>query len=223
MSEATSIFDGGDQSWIDGYLKPRHPDLVNDYLEASRLFRSAKAAGSISTTALSALTRHAESPRKPLGENAASMLGELYDIDGKVGESIRKLAAGRALHSRVNALVALGSCRTTLLHEELFATALGDRSARVRTLAADKIVSRGMRQLLAKLTSACLSETNEKVKDELRADIDYLKQGYHLRSDGEDVWVTCRVGGTSTSKWFSKATFEKEGCAWIKGELTRAA
>jgi hypothetical protein len=147
------------------------------------------------------------------------MLGELYDVDGKVEESIRKLAAGRELHSRINALIALSSCRTTPLHEELFATALGDRSARVRTLAADKIVSRGMRQLLAKLTSACLAETNHKAKEELRADIDYLKQGYHLRSDGDDVWVTCRAGDTSTSKCFSKASFEREGRSWIKAQL----
>ena len=37
MGEAVSIFDGADNAWVDAYLKPRHPELVHDYLEASCL------------------------------------------------------------------------------------------------------------------------------------------------------------------------------------------
>jgi hypothetical protein len=109
------------------------------------------------------------------------------------------------------------------LHEELLAEALEDRSAKVRALAADKIVNRGMRGLLQKLIAASQRETNTELKDELLADINYLTQGYHVRLQGVNVWATCRIGGMSTGAWFSKAEFETKGRAWIKATLAGAA
>jgi hypothetical protein len=109
------------------------------------------------------------------------MLGELYDIDEGVAVAIRKLAAGRALHERINALVALDSCRTTKLHDELLAALLVDRSARVRALTADKIVGHGMRELMANLKRAHQQEPNDGVKAGLAADIEYLTQGLHVQ------------------------------------------
>jgi hypothetical protein len=126
------------------YLKPRYPELVRAYLEARRIFRSSKERGVVGAKDLNKLVGHASSSRTPLGVNAASMLGELYEVDKSVAEGIRKLAAGRQVHERINALVALDSCATDSLHAELFAQALSDRSARVRELAADKIWLRGM-------------------------------------------------------------------------------
>ena len=144
MSKRASIFDQGSDAWVRDYLKPRYPEPVTAYLEALRIFRSSKKRGVVTVQNLNKLVGHASSPRTPLGENAAAMLGELYELDKSVAGGIRKLAAGRQVHERLNALVALDSCATDSLHSELFAQALSDRSARVRELATDKIWLRGM-------------------------------------------------------------------------------
>ena len=181
MIERTSIFDGQDQSWVRDYLKPRYPELVSSYLEASKLYRGSKKRRSVNARALDKLLSHATNPRTPVGENVASMIGELYDIDESVEVAIRKLAGGGQVHERINALVALDSCRTTKLHDELLAELLVDRSARVRALAADKIVGHGLRTLLSKLREAHRREEKKEVKTELEADIEYLTKGMHVR------------------------------------------
>jgi hypothetical protein len=177
MVERVSIFDGGDNSWVREYLQPRYPELVDQYLEASRLFRESKQRGAVSARALERLTVLAACPRTPLGENVASMLGELYDLDKCVAAAIRKLAAGSELHERINALIALDSCGTDRLHVELFSAALTDRSARVRTLAADKIVNRGIRELYAEIKAAFLREKKPGPKAELAYYVEAVTRG----------------------------------------------
>jgi hypothetical protein len=105
------------------------------------------------------------------------MLGELYDLDKSVAPAIRKLAAGRKLHERINALLALDSCGTDQLHIELFSSALSDRSARVRTLAADKIVNRGIRELFAEIKAAFLREKKPGPKAELAYCLEAMNRG----------------------------------------------
>jgi hypothetical protein len=177
MNERISIFDGGDNSWVREYLQPRYPELVDHYLEASRLFRESKKGGAVSTRALNRLATLATSPRTPLGENVASMLGELYDLDKNVAAGIRRLAAGREMHERINALVALDSCGTDHLHVELFSAALSDRSARVRTLAAGKIVNRGIRELFGEIKGAYLRETKPGPQAELAYYVEAIARG----------------------------------------------
>ena len=77
MSKQTSIFDGEDSAWVRDYLKPRYPDLIKSYLEASRIFRSSRRRGAVTAKGLDTPVAHARSSRTPLGENSASMLGEL--------------------------------------------------------------------------------------------------------------------------------------------------
>jgi hypothetical protein len=221
MSSCASISEGGEGAWVRDYLEPRYPELVESYVEALHLRDSAKRNGAIDADALGKLLAYAKSSRTPLSENVASMLGELYEIDEGVETAIRALATGRNVHERINALVALDSNRLTDLHSEIFAAALSDRSARVRALAADKIVTRGMRQLLDALNSAHLRETRPELKAELEADIQFLTQGYRIQNKGDTVWVTCRIPGRgSVGTSFPAAEFESKGRAWIAAQLT---
>jgi hypothetical protein len=160
MGKRISIFDRADDDWVEEYLKPRYPELVKNYLEASRIFRGAKERGVVVPKELNKLVGLASSSRRPLGQNAASMLGELYEVDKTVAVGIRRLAQGTRVHERINALVALDSCATDSLHYELLAEALSDRSARVRELATDKVENRGMHTLMTPNKS--LERTHEK-------------------------------------------------------------
>ena len=152
------------------------------------------------------------------------MLGELYAKLPTLASEMRLLAAGARMHERVNALVALSSYPTTDLHFELLPRLLRDRSGRVRALAADKIVSHGMRQLASVLGAAAAQETDVKVRAELRADLDYLIQGFHVDRRDEGIHVTCRPPRwSSISRFFTADQFDCEGKAWIEGVLKEAS
>ncbi len=210
-----------EQSWVRDYLRPRYPELVAPYLEALRITEESKRKGKVSATALETLLLHARSHRTPLGENVAAMLGGLYDMDSRVGEAIRALASGGSVHERINALVALDSCCTAKLQVELFAVALTDRSARVRALAADKIVGHGIGELREQLEAAYQREKKPELKAELATQVEWLTKGFSLRREEDAVWVTCRIPGRGTiGTSFPSSEFESKGRAWIKAQLS---
>jgi hypothetical protein len=211
-------------AWVREYLAPRYPDLVGAYLEACSIYESGKASGSLDQADAERLLAHARSSRTPLGENAATMLGELCASRSALGAAIRSLATGRRVHERVNALVALHSCPPTELHVELLAFLLRDKSARVRTLAADNIAHHRIKQLSNALEEAATRETNVEVANQLRAELDHLHQGFHARREGERVRVTCRPpSGASVSKLFTPEEYQIAGSAWISNLLCQAA
>jgi hypothetical protein len=211
-------------AWVREYLAPRHPDLVGAYLEACSIYESGKTSGSLDEADAERLLAYARSSRAPLGENAATMLGELCAGRSALGAAIRSLATSRRVHERVNALVALHSCPPTELHVELLAFLLRDKSARVRTLAAEKIVHHRIEQLANALEEAAARETNVAVANQLRAELDYLHQGFHARREGEIIWVTCRPpSGASVSKLFTLKEYQTAGSAWISNLLSQAS
>ena len=178
--------------------------------------RKSHSGGALSDADARKLLAHARSTRTPLGENAATFLGELCDSHSTAREAVRALASGSRVHERINALVALDSCQSSELHMEILAAALADRSARVRALAADKVVGHGVKSLSSELDSAIAREKSAKLRAELLSNRDLLMHGYHVRREGEYVHVTCRPPRwSSTSRVFSLGEFEKEGSNWI--------
>lgn len=216
-SRAANIRD----AWVREYLAPRYPDLVAPYLDACAIHEGAIVSGSLDQAQLQRLLSHARSPRTPLGENVATMLGELCAGIPTLGAAIRALAAGARVHERVNALIALSSCPPTELHVELLARLLRDGSARIRILAADKVVAHGLKGLASDLAEAVQRETDVAAASELLTCLDCLNQGFHVRRDGESVWVTCRPRqGGSVIKQFAPDEYEAIGPAWISAQLS---
>jgi hypothetical protein len=84
---------------------------------------------------LATIVECARSPRTPLGENIAALLGELAARFSTAEQSVREMAAHPKAHARINALVAISSTSPTKLHDEVLRIALKDRSSKVRTLA----------------------------------------------------------------------------------------
>jgi hypothetical protein len=162
------------------------------------------------------LLASARSARTPLGENVAGMLGKLYATVPAVGIAIRSLAAGKRAHERVNAVVALSPGPVTELHIQLFTHLLSDKSARVRTLAADKIVQHGLVQLSGTIEAAMNKKTDPKIIAELSANLDALRQGYHTSAVGDSIWVTCRPPqAASISRLFTRQEYEAQGSSWV--------
>jgi len=210
-------------SWVREYLQPRFPELVKPFLDALDLCRRAHSSGALTAMDAQKLLAHARSTRTPLGENAAAFLGELCDSQSAACEVVRTLASSSRVHERVNALVALDSCQAGELHVEILASALADRSARVRALAADKVVGHGVKSLIAELDSAIAREKDSKLRAELTTNRALLAYGYDVRHEGEFVYVTCRPPRwSSTFKRFSLAEFENEGNEWIAAHKVNA-
>ena len=208
------------ESWIRDHLQPRYPELVLAYLDAIDIYDKAASDGLLPDASLHRLLMHAQSRRTPLGENAAVLLGQLYEQHPAVGGAIRTLANGRKLHERINALVALSSCVCGPLHVELLASALEDTSAKVRTLAADKIVQFRLRELVPELVAAIERESDPATKEELQTCSQWLLRGFAVRTEGDRVWVSCLTSTGTVGKHFAAAEFETLGQEWARTQLS---
>jgi len=198
-------------------LEPRYPELVAPYRAAERIRDAALDSGVLHEGDLAAILESAKSSRTPLGENVAAMLGELADRFDAARASIRQLAQDSKVHVRVNALVALHSHSLSQLHQQILASALRDRSARVRGLAADKIMSFGLRPLLPALEDAIARESKPDLRAVMEWERDLLRDGF--RTEGKEdgtVWVTCRRPGGTTSRSFPIEEMETTGRKWIR-------
>lgn len=143
----------------------------------------------------------AHSPRTPLGENTAILLGELAERFASAKAAVLEMAVHPKVHVRVNSLVAISSARPTGLHGDVLRIALKDRSSRMRLLAADKVMQFRLRALLPHLEQAIAHEGVEKIRQELEVSRDLLRDGYHVRRcDGAHAWLTYRMpAGTGTT------------------------
>jgi len=99
---------------------------------------------------------------------------------------------------------------------------LTDRSARVRALAADKIVGHGIGALREQLEAAHQRETKPELKAELATQIEWLTKGFSLKWEEGAVWVTCRIPGRGIiGTSFPRSEFESKGRAWINTQLSQ--
>jgi hypothetical protein len=146
----------------------------------------------------------AHSSRTPLGENTATLLGELAERFASAKVAVLEMAAHPKVHVRVNSLVAIGSARPTQLHSDVLRIALRDRSSRVRSLAADKVMQFRLNALLPDLEQAIARESVAKTREELEFSRDLLRDGYHVRRrDGGHAWLTYRMPAGSGTKSIS--------------------
>lgn len=166
------------ESWVNEYLQPNHPGLVQPFLNAVKIYQNALSTNVLPNDALSMLMMYIHDPHKALSENVATMLGELADHFENARNDIRTLLTDSHRHVRINALVALHSHNLSPLHEELLKTALSDRSAEVRILAADKALIFGLQQLRPELDIAIQREKNPRTKQSLEWYRDHLQQQY---------------------------------------------
>ena len=205
-----------ESSWVEVYLRPRYPELVEGYVEARGIVFSAQSTKHLATVDVQRLVAMAQSERKPLGENVSCMLGELAVSFPQAQDALRQLALSPAAHCRINALAALDSFPPSALHFELIERLLQDKSTKVRALAASKALSCGARGLLSALGSAIEREKNPELRAELEWNRSLLRDGYisTTREDGS-VWVTCRRGGGVISASFPADQFESKGRQWI--------
>jgi hypothetical protein len=184
------------QPWIKDYLQPRYPELVGPLLVAADAFDRTRRHGTLSPEDARFLFEAASSARSPLGENSASMLGELARDCHLARDTILRMSKDRKAHVRVNALVSLDGLEPCDVHDTVARAALCDFSARVRELAADKVRGWNMTHLLPELESAIQREANGKLRSTLERQRDLLRNGYRVEArDNDTLWITFQGPG----------------------------
>jgi hypothetical protein len=86
------------ESWVQNFLKPRYPYLVQPFLNAVEIHKNAIENNDLPDDSLNKLILYAHNPHKALSENASSMLGELADHFDNARDAIKSLAADSQLH-----------------------------------------------------------------------------------------------------------------------------
>lgn len=126
------------------------------------------------------------------------------------------MAGDNKAHVRVNALVALESHSVSDLHEQILALMLRDRSARVRSLAAGKVMAFGLRSLLPELEEAIIREAKSTTRKTLEWERDLLRDGFRIEDRGNgSAWVTCQRGAGVISMFFPIDEVETKGRQWM--------
>lgn len=172
---------------------PRYPELVSPLRRAIDAYDQSLKAGVLEDEQLETIAACVCSPRGPLSQNAAGLLGELAMRFPSAAEALRTLSVNPRLHVRLNALVALESAELTMLRQEVLRNALADRSARVRLSAADKAMLFRLVELVPDLDSAIARESDVTNRNRLLFNRDLLRDGYHLeRRELGSFWMTYR-------------------------------
>lgn len=209
------------EQWIRDFLERRHPELVSRFREILDAFESTVASGTILQQQLATISDGVRSRSRPLAENAAILLGELAARFPQARELIKGLSRDPSLQVRVNALIALGVVAPGELHEEVLRGALRDRSPKLRTLAADKIVQLGMKSLLSDLEQAAAEEADPKTRESLECERDLLRDGFCARRQNDNrTWITCRLpDGSLKSSFVDSGDVERIGLRAIAESL----
>jgi hypothetical protein len=113
-------------------------------VEAVRAFDAALESGTLASAQLDAILRCTGIRSTLISECASGLLGELAAQFPAARGALTAMCSAPKFHVRVNALVALHSVPSFELREVVLRTALSDRSARVRTLAADLVMNFGL-------------------------------------------------------------------------------
>jgi hypothetical protein len=153
-------------SWIEGYLEKRHPELVEPLLSAIEAFDAVANGGPANFQTLAPLMDAARSARVPLYENATALLSRLALRSEYVQKAVVEMAVDPRAHVRFNAILCLGeSHRPPEFALKLVEGRLRDDSARVREKAADWALRCRMATLLPALRVALRSESNDRTRD----------------------------------------------------------
>lgn len=183
-------------------------------------FDVAMKSGVLTEEQLETIVTCARSPRKPLGENVAGLLGELAARFPTAARTMRDMAVAPKVHVRMNALAALNPTHPRKFLEEILRLFLRDRSSKIRMLAADKIMQFGFDELATDLEEAIAREVSAENKEVLERQRDLLCDGYHLRISNGQIWMSCRLlGGGIKGAFISPEDVRAKGAKAIAKSL----
>ena len=185
------------ERWVDEYLEPRYPELVEPFWAALHAYEQIISDGHVRKDLLDLIVSAASSPRRPLAD---SVIGDLMDLTAKFPEardSVVGMASSPEKHVRFNALRCIDKNAPGSFTRRLLKNGLVDSSKHVRLLAGYRTSSLRQIQLIPDLERAVQSEGDPKTKSELRHNLRILRDGYsfkRLPAGKLYLWIACADG-----------------------------
>ena len=208
------------ENWIQEYLQPRHPELVEPFRRAGKITEVALQTENLADSDLGILLEHATSGKAILSDNVGDMLGKLANTFPSAQQALETMAQSKKVSTRAQALASLLFVPPCPLHERVYTATLKDRSKKIRRLAAHNIRLQGMAVLLPALTHAVACETDADTCQHMQYNLALLQDGYwQERIDPDTIRITCCSKGSTWSRVFSNDQFETAGRAWLETKV----
>lgn len=186
------------KSWIEEYLIPRYPELVQPMIEAYDAFDHYRYGGYKDHDLLDKITLVASSHRGPLYENGTDLLAHLTQFSQKACEKVIEMSKSSKSNVRFNSILSVDEDSPLELKLNLFKNLLNDKSKRVRSKTWDWIHRIKFKEILPDMYNSLLSEQDEKLRNEGLYSYHLLKDGYYLRDafspNSKDLTVALKSG-----------------------------
>ena len=211
------------EPWLERYLRPRYPELEAPLMAAVDAFDSAQQTGQLRPSGLAAIVDAVASSRTPLYENATRFLAKLSADHPEACEAIARLSKSPKAHARFNAILSLGRSTPPELVDSVLTAGLMDKSARVRTKAADWAGRLRNTRLIPGLTAALAAETDQTARRTIDFELRLLRDGHILepaQGGGYNLTVHSAQGGV-IGTWVEESDLRAKGVEKLASELRK--
>jgi hypothetical protein len=209
--------------WVERYLRPRYPELVAPLMAAVDAFDAIQDRGELSQGNLGILVEAACSSRRPLYENVCGFMAHLTARWPEATAAILQMSKSPKAQIRFNAILCLGRDTPSDVVDAILKGGLRDKSARVRSKAADWAGRLRNKRLVTELGAALTAEKNRRARSTIEFELRLLRDGYILEKT-EDGWFRVTVhtdsGGTRGGT-VAESRLKLEGVETIAAELRR--
>jgi hypothetical protein len=211
------------EPWVERNLRQRYPELVVPLMAAIDAFDAIWERGERTPDNLDKVVKAASSTRRPLYENASGLMQRLTTKWPEAAVAVLKMSKSPKSHVRFNAILCLGKGSPDDLVDAILRSGLQDKSARVRSKAADWAGRLGNTRLTSELTAASVVEDDAETRSCIDFELRLLRDGYILEKCEEgwfDVTVRMDDGGVCTET-VNESRLKSEGIEAIATALRR--
>ncbi|TGL19786.1 hypothetical protein EHQ47_16955 [Leptospira bourretii] len=189
------------KSWIEEYLIPKYPELVQPMIDAYDAFDHYRYGGYKDHELLEKITLVATSHRGPLYENGTDLLAHLTQFSEKACEKVIEMSKSSKSHVRFNSILSVDKDSPLDLKLNLFKIVLNDKSKRVKSKAWDWIERIKFKEILPDMYNSLINEKDEELKKSGLFSYYLLKDGFYLRegssSESKELTVVIKSGLSS--------------------------
>ncbi|MCT8335784.1 hypothetical protein NUH30_19010 [Leptospira sp. 85282-16] len=186
------------KSWIEEYLIPRYPELVQPMIEAYDAFDHYRYGGYKNHDLLDKIILVATSHRGPLYENGTDLLAHLTQYSEKACEKVLEMTNSSKSQTRFNSILCVDKNSPLDFKLILFRNLLNDKSKRVKSKAWDWIERIKFKEILPDMFNSIMNEKDKKLKKSGLFSYFLLKDGYYLRdgssSETKELTVVTKSG-----------------------------
>lgn len=189
------------EDWLRTSVSRRYPHRVAELRGLVAEYDAALHASKLNTNNLSRILALVYS-KDTFSEFASELLGDLAVNHSAAKQAVKGLLLQPQFKLRINGLIAMAASATSEWANELYRSALSDKSAKVRCLAADHAVRFQISDLVGAIEDALAQERNSEVRASFERARDLIRHGFHKWRDAQgNVWITRNVAKGNFVTW----------------------